>query len=211
MKTKQRWQQAWQQQAFKNRLLLGLVLLVPTLAALPFFFNAIELREGFAFHDALLQIIPPINLSTPIFLVIWATAAVGLVTSIQQPKVLLLLLWSFWLLTISRVITISLVPLNPPSGLIALIDPLSNTFYGGGFITKDLFYSGHTSTMFLLFLCMQKSWQKLVAIVATILVGIMVLIQHVHYTLDVVAAPLFTVGIFWLGKKIVSPALKSLS
>ena len=72
------------------------------------------------------------------------------------------------------------MPLNPPEGLIAIEDPISNYFYDSKFITKDLFFSGHTASMFLMFLCLKKRTDKIFAIIATIIIGISVLLQHVH-------------------------------
>ena len=44
-------------------------------------------------------------------------------------------------------------PLDPPPGMIVLEDPLVQLFGGASRpLTRDLFFSGHTSTMFLLFL-----------------------------------------------------------
>jgi membrane-associated phospholipid phosphatase len=61
----------------------------------------------------------------------------------------------------------------------------------GEILTKDLFFSGHTATLFLLFLIMEKRVIKIIFIASTILVGIAVMLQHVHYVVDVAVAPFF--------------------
>jgi hypothetical protein len=149
------------------------------------------------------------DFSVPIFLIIWLMSAWILIRCIQSPDIFILFLTCFILLTLSRIATITLIPLEPPAGLIPLKDPLTSFFYGGTaiFITKDLFYSGHTSTQFLIFLCLTRKTEKRVALLTSILIGIMVLVQHVHYTIDVLAAFPFTYLIYLLGKKIVRPAL----
>ena len=117
---------------------------------------------------------------------------------------MILFLWSFILITLSRFTTIQLFPLNPPDGLIPLKDPLTNFFYGGTdrFIRKDLFYSGHTSSQFLIFLTLTKKWDKRAALLSSLLIGTFVLVQHIHYTIDVLAAYIITYLIFRIAKKI---------
>jgi len=104
-------------------------------------------------------------------------------------------------MALTRVTTISLIPLEPPIGHIPLIDPLTSITYGGSniHITKDLFFSGHTSNLFMFFLCLQKKRDKQFALLATIIVGFLVLVQHVHYSVDVAGAFLFTYPVvLWL-------------
>ena len=96
----------------------------------------------------------------------------------------------------------SLFPLNPPVGLVPLSDPFLKPFYGSNVITKDLFFSGHTGSVFLIFLILRKKWEKIFALVATILVGILLLIQHIHYTIDVIFAPVFVYVVYFLAKKV---------
>jgi hypothetical protein len=207
----ERWSLAWQQKKFKQQFLLGIILLISVLAFFPFFFNHIEQRDGYEINDFLVNAIKPINVSIPIFTIIWLMATLTIVRCIQQPAIFLLFLWGFIFLSLSRIISISLLPLNPPAGLIELKDPITNSFYGSKFITKDLFYSGHTSTQFLMFLCLQKKSDKILTLLSSICIGVLVLFQHVHYTLDVVAAPVFTYLVFLLARYYTSGALKSLS
>ena len=211
MNYKTNWQFAWQQKYFKQQIIIGFIILLIVLAFFPFFFNYIEKKEGTLLNDFVLDYIPSYNLSIAIFTTIWSMGLLLVIRCVQQPKILLLFLWGFILLSISRFISISLLPLQPPNGLIELKDPLSNSFYGTKFITKDLFYSGHTATQYLMFLCLQKKWDKIVTLASTLAIGIMVLIQHVHYTIDVVFALPITYMVFILTKKIVSPSLKGLS
>jgi membrane-associated phospholipid phosphatase len=96
------------------------------------------------------------------------------------------------------VLTITLVPLDPPAGLIPLVDPLSNFFYGDKFVTKDLFFSGHTSSVFLLCLTIPGRTDKKLALIATFIVGFLLLVQHVHYTLDILGGFLFA----WIAYKL---------
>ncbi len=123
-----------------------------------------------------------------------------------KPEIFIVTLYTLILLSITRMLTITFLPLDPPAGLIPLKDPLSSLFYGGPsvFVSKDLFFSGHTSGQFMIFLCLQGKKDKLIALIATILVAVLVLIQHVHYTIDVLAAFVFTYLINLLARKIIS-------
>ena len=196
------WRLVLTQPVFRKKAGIAFALNITVLILFPSFFQHIEKRNGIQLHDILLNNIPAINVSLFIFIVIWSFALLTLIRAIQQPEIFITFLFSFFVLSISRIITISLVPLNPPQGLIPLIDPLSHVFYGGSFVTKDLFYSGHTATQFLMFLCLKKRTDKILTAMSTITVAILVLVQHVHYTIDIIAAPLFAYMCFIIGRSI---------
>ena len=207
MKRKHLWKTAWSQRAFKYILFTGLILNLIILSLFPAFLQCIERRQGVVLHDALLSYIKPLNVSIYIFIIIWSLALLTIIRAIQQPFIFITFLISFSLLNISRVITISIISLDPPKGLIPLIDPITSIFYGQSFITKDLFYSGHVATQFLMFLCFTKKSDQLVAILSTISISILVLMQHIHYTIDVAAAPFFAFACFALAKLIIKKFL----
>jgi len=199
---RQEWQTAWQSPLYRRKLRWAAFLITGILASFPFFFQAIERREGSIVNDPVLHFLPVHDVSIPIFIVIWGVGLLTLWRAVQNPDMLLIYLWSYIFLCLTRIVTISLVPLNPPTGLISLMDPLSNSFYGPKFVTKDLFYSGHTSTLFLMFLCLPNRTDKIVALCAVPLLGLLLLVQHVHYTLDILVAPLFAWAAWRLGRKV---------
>lgn len=198
------WKNAWANQSFRIKAIIGSICLLFVLVSFPRFFAIIELRNGIVLNDAFLSRLPSADLSIPIFITIWSTAFLLIRRIIQSPSLFLQFLLSFLFLSIVRIGTISLFPLDAPIGLIPLKDPISSLFYGGKdiFITKDLFFSGHTATQFLMFLCLQKKMDKYLTGLTSILIAIMVLIQHIHYTIDVFAAFPLTYLVYLLGKKV---------
>ncbi len=198
------WSEAWQLRSFRNKTFVALTLVAIILFTLPTFFAFIEKREGMVLQDFVLDAIPAMNVSVPTFVIIWSMVLLVFYRIYQNPRLFLVIAYGFILMCLCRVLTISILPLNPPPGLIMLKDPIANIAYGGNgiFITKDLFYSGHTGNMFLFFLCLQAKWDKIFALTAALLVGILVLVQHIHYTIDVLAAFVFTYFIYLAAKKV---------
>ena len=97
-----------------------------------------------------------------------------------------------------RIAAMAVTPLEAPPGMIPLHDPLVRLFGPGRLLTKDLFFSGHTSTLFLLALAVPgRRWKAFFALCAAA-VAFCVLAQHVHYAIDVLAAPLFAYASFRL-------------
>jgi membrane-associated phospholipid phosphatase len=198
------WSEAWQHRSFRNKTFVALVLVAIILFLLPSFFALIEKREGMVLQDFVLDRIPAMDVSIPTFIIIWSVVLLVIYRIYQNPTLFLVFIYGFILMCITRVLTISLLPLNPPPGLIALNDPITNIVYGGKgiFITKDLFYSGHTGNMFLFFLCLQAKWDKIIALAASFLVAFLVMVQHIHYSIDVIAAFIFTYFIYLGAKKV---------
>lgn len=203
---KKAWKEAIADKFFKTRFRIGLIIWIALLFAFPIFFDYVESRNGIVLNDFIINSLPAYDVSILTFLIIWSMFLLFLYRAIHEPQLLLLFLWGFIFLSLSRFLTIYLLPLNPPEQLIALRDPITNIFYGKthSFITKDLFYSGHTSTQFLMFLCFKKKSDKNLALVSTAIVGLLVLIQHVHYSIDVFFAPLFTYFIYLISKRVVA-------
>lgn len=199
------WISAWKIPSFRLKLWIGAVVFAAILAGLPPFFKYIEARDGYFFNDFFLEWIPAHNVSIAVFFLIWSCCMLILIRVVNDPMILLVTLWAYNGVTLLRMACISLISLNPPAGLIPLADPITNQFYGKNYITHDLFFSGHTTTVFLIFLCLKKKWDRLYALVSSIILGLLLLVQHVHYTVDVLAAPLFTFIVYWLAIRFTKP------
>ena len=196
------WSVALDNTIFWKKIIIVYFALLGAIGCLPSFFQYIETRGGYQLNDWLLKKVPSVNLSVLILALIWFSAFIALITALYKPYLLLTLLYGYLLLLIFRYVSIILLPLEPREGLISLADPLSNLAYGNTFITKDLFFRGHTSTVFLIYLCLEERSSKHFTLFAATTVGILLLFQHVHYTIDVLSAPIFAYAVFRLAKKI---------
>jgi membrane-associated phospholipid phosphatase len=185
---KRNWKQTWGSQIQRAQIIIGSVLMVAISCMLPSFFNLIQKRDGTILNDWVLAAIPAHNVSWAIFTIIWGVGLYGLWRAIQKPTIYITYIWSLLFIIVLRVLAISLVALDPPRGLITLTDPLTGIFYGESNITKDLFFSGHTSILYLAYLCIERKNDKIIMLIATIAVACLLLVQHVHYTIDIVAA-----------------------
>jgi hypothetical protein len=188
------WGEAWKESSFRLSFLLAMLAfsVFPWKAAT--YFQWIQQREGIILNDFILEFIPPKNVSYPIFSIIYCTVIYLIVRLLATPKTFVWFAWAFNLETIFRFVTIYLVALNPPVGIVDLHDPVATLFiYGENMlITKDLFFSGHTATMVFACYFLPLKKEKITAIILTVILVVLLLIQHVHYTIDIIMAPLFT-------------------
>jgi hypothetical protein len=142
-----------------------------------------------------------VDLTIPIFLVLYGAVIGAIVLLWRDPPALLRALRAYTILIGIRVACMALLPLDPPAGMIALADPVVTFFTGSASaLSRDLFFSGHTSMLCLLALMMPKRTLRIVFACLAIFVGIAVIVQHVHYTIDVVVAPLAA----WMAYSLVS-------
>lgn len=192
------WNKAWELRSFKIQAAVTFLVLFCVAFFINRFFAYIQLRPGYQITDPLLDHIPPHNVSVYIFVLIYGALLLGLVYISQFPFILLKVAQAYCLVVMFRICTIFLIPLEPARLIIPLSDPLIDRFfYNNIVITKDLFFSGHVATLFLFVLAVPNPLLKCFFLIVTILVAVLILIQHVHYTIDILAAPLFS----WISYK----------
>ena len=178
---------------------ITLVALVILASTLPSFFRFIEARPGTVPPDPLIAHLSPMDLSVPVFVVLYGAILLAVLSIAGKPSVLLRALQAYLVLLLLRMISMFTFTLEPPADLIDLVDPVTQLFYPDDRpFRKDLFFSGHTATLALLAFAVTGPRIRAVLWTAAFLVGAAVILQHVHWTVDVVVAPLFA----WLAWRI---------
>lgn len=186
------WKIALSNKHFQNRFLISVVVLIGILTGFASLLAYIETRQGHTFYDPILNFIKPRDVSDFIFFVTYSAALIGLIYAFLSPYKFLHLIQMYGALTLLRVVTLFFIPLEPPTAIIPLRDTiLTHTFYAGSEHLKDLFFSGHAATLFLFYFFTVNKVLKYVFLAAAIAVSIGVMVQHVHYSYDVIAAPIF--------------------
>ena len=192
------WADAWRDLRFRFRLALTVPALVAVLALLARFLTFAEVRPGVVLPDPVLAFLPPRDLTWLTFGLIYLGLAFGVARLARDPRALVLALQAYVVMVLFRIAAMWVTPLEAPPGMIPLHDPLVRLFGPGKLLTKDLFFSGHTSTLFLLALGVPGRRSKGLFLGCAAAVAFCVLAQHVHYTIDVLAAPFFAYASFRL-------------
>ncbi|MEN9447982.1 MAG: hypothetical protein RJA25_1272 [Bacteroidota bacterium] len=154
-----------------------------------------EQRKGIQIIDPLLTRLPVVDSSTLIFSLTYSALAIFILTNLNNPMRFIKGMQAYTLLLTMRTITIYLVPLEPPIGMIVLKDTVSNFFMNSGngtYIVKDLFFSGHISAIMLFFLVAENKTIKIILVSLAVVIASLILLQRVHYTMDIIAAPFFS-------------------
>jgi membrane-associated phospholipid phosphatase len=183
------WSGAWRDRAFRIHGALTLLVVSSVLTGLARLLTYVEARPGVVVDDPILRLFAPADVTWLTFGMIYLGLVTALWFLVKDPRDLLVALQCYAVMGAIRILMMYSLPLDPPRGAIALADPFVQLFGPGSVPTKDLFFSGHTSTMFLLFLTTQKRPLKILFLFCTVAVGVAVLWQHVHYTIDVLVAP----------------------
>lgn len=154
--------------------------------------------------DILLDNLPVFNLD---FIVVqgamffWVFAAALL---ISRPQYLLFAVKAIALFVVFRAFFISLTHIGIyPYQAVSDGNGLLNYIYNRLISEGEFFFSGHTGAPFLLALIFWDDvpWRKFF-LSAMVFFGASVLLAHVHYSIDVFAAPFITYGVFKIASRI---------
>ncbi len=190
----------WQKNIKDNALKISLSLILLIFAL---YFNHISsnytTRVGSSSTtDIILDNIGPYNLS---FIFIWFSVIVVVLffgyPLIFNPKKLHYSITMFSFFYIVRSIFISFTHLKAPVDAVVTNFPF---FLKELNFSNDLFFSGHTGLPFLGFLIFEENkLLRYFMLFSSILLGITVLLMHVHYSIDVFSAFFITYGIYKIG------------
>lgn len=195
------WKSKFVEKNFRNEFLIVISVLIISLTSLSNFLLYNELRKGSVINDPILNLFSPVDVTWITFIIIYAGILSAVIYLIKYPELLTLAFLTYSITALMRLAAMYTLPLEAPVNIIPLNDPFVQFFGTGNILLKDLFFSGHTSTLFLLYLVIENKKLKLIFLILTISVAFCVLIQHVHYTVDVLAAPFFTYGSYRIAQR----------
>jgi hypothetical protein len=196
------WREAWSHKSFRVQALVTLCAVLSFTFIFKYFFDFVEARSGSSLNDYVLGLFPSYNVSWIVFFFLYSGIFIGLWYHRAHPKTILIAFQTYVLVTLVRLGTITLFPLEPPAGYLPLREPFVQLFTSGGrIISKDLFFSGHMSTILSLYFASHRKYVRTFLFFCSCMIGVMVLVQHVHYTVDVIVAVPATYVIYLFSRK----------
>lgn len=188
------WAKASRSKSFKNQFFITLVVFIAVMLHNFYCLRMWQGRQGIQINDYILNLMHPVDFSIVIFIMEYCTLLTVFVFTLPYPERLMQAIQMFAITFFARTTSIYFFALEPPKEMIPLMDPIANFFLHSKdtFVTKDLFFSGHVSALALLSLIVMNKYVKRWTMFATVAIGIMIMWQHVHYSADVIIAPIIS-------------------
>src|SRR6476620_5993851 len=152
------WRVALKSASFRRHFILAIIGIVVFAASLPYFFNEILLpKPGVPLNDPILNFFTPQDWSVAIFVLLYSITVVSILINLKKPNTILLMFQMYAVVNFMRMASLYLFTLEAPESTIPLRDPFLTIFaYGKEVYVKDLFFSGHVSTLCILFLVEER-------------------------------------------------------
>ncbi len=180
--------------------LLILILSIFTMRSLAAYAEAWYAPNTHPLRDFFHDYIPIVNvnfLATFGYLAIIFTLTAYLI--IKKPKLIAKYMVTAGLFCLTRGFFISITHLDAPFP--RADDHAIGNLFKRHYFTQDLFPSGHTAKPFLAYLFLRKEKIGKFFLIASIVMGVFVLLMHTHYSIDVFGAYFVVFGVFHLSKK----------
>ncbi len=209
-----RWKEALNNRQFLLELPTFSIICFVMLYYSPLWMSLVENQQGKILYDPILDALPAIDCSIAIMTIVYGSMFLSLSVLLTQPMKFMHAVKTFYIVVTLRYLLIYIIALEPHPSIILLKDPfLAMIVYDSQAITKDLFFSGHMSTICMAFIFMPYKPLKYLLLVACISLGLLLMIQHVHYSYDVFAAIIITWGGYRIAQLnwLVSPIFQNAS
>jgi len=200
-----KWFNNWKTELFEHKFyILGALILLTITVIINYLTGYyVDSFNSPGVQDLFLSLIPPMNLS--ILFVEGYMLGLGLLIFYPfffETKKVAYVIYHFSILVIIRSAFLCVTHLGAPIDAVAVKFPeaIMNIYF-----QNDLFFSGHVACLFLGFLIF-KGKIRYAFLTLAVLMGFTVLAMHIHYSIDVFAAPFIAYGTYkmgnWLLKKL---------
>ena len=196
------WKEAFQNTRVRWAIIFCAVTFLLMFLYMPEYYrDVINPRKGILLNDPLLNMFTPRDWYIIIFFILYVAVAHTLFIYRNDAVVFITGVTVYCAVNIVRTITMYALTLEPPAGMILLRDPISSALYPETGFAKDLFFSGHVSTIMVVTLLDTNPVSKALKVAGTVIIAVLLAWQHVHYTIDLLAAPVITYVVFLIVKK----------
>lgn len=174
-------------------MLIGVFLFIFGMSVSYFAYEYIATTNGPVAKDLFLDNLPTLYVASWFFFSIFFMGAVAVILSILNPRRAPFILICTGLFFAIRAFFLILTHLAPPN----------IEYYMGMSTGSDLFFSGHVGYAFLLALMFWRNrLYKILFIALSIMMAALVLLGHLHYSIDVFSAYFIVYVIFVIAKKV---------